>query len=233
MILWLYAAMILWNSGLVCCILILICICLEQKKSLPNIVAYSKGVWRGIKKMWILKYWELLMFSFWMLDWRDTATCPRDFILLSDTLFQGNTKLLDMQWPVYSQIIWCYFQSHDHGFATFPLIPSDSENCFARSMPLSIHKSKQTERSYLPHYHHPLSVSAPEVNSAMRFKQLNVSNACKLLTCTASYSSFGSFAESHPFLWNYDFTLLMWQTVMVWGCREGVCSFCICSSQIL
>lgn len=82
------------------------------------------------------------MFSFWMLEWRDTATRPRDFVLLSDTLFQGNTKLLDMQWPAYSQIIWYYFQSHDHGFAAFPLIPSNSENCFTKAEHATVHSQK-------------------------------------------------------------------------------------------
>lgn len=121
-------------------------------------------------------------------------------LLYSLTLY-FKERLLDMQWPVYCQIIWHYFQSHDHAFAAFPLIPSDSENFLLRqSMPLSIHKSKQAERSYLPQYHHPLFVSAAEVSSVMCFKQLNVSNAGKLLTCTTPSSSFGSFAESHPFL---------------------------------
>lgn len=88
-----------------------------------------------------------------------------------------------------------------------------------QSVPLSVHKSRQTERYYLPHCHHPLFVSAAEMSGITCFKQLNVPNACKLLARTAARSSSGSFAESRPFPY-YDFTLLMWQTVMVWGCRE-------------
>lgn len=68
----------------------------------------------------------------------------------SYTLFQGKTKLLDMQWPVYCQIIWHYFQSHGHAFAAFPMISSDSENCFTKAERASVHSQKQAGRKILP-----------------------------------------------------------------------------------
>lgn len=183
---------------------------------------------KGIRKM----YFELLTFSFWMLDWRDTYMCPRNFVLLHDTLFQENTKLLDMQWPVYCQIIWHYFQSHGNVFAAFPLIPSDSENCFTKAEHATGHSQKQADKDFSWHVIIILSLSVLQRWAAW----------CVLSSwmCQMHASSqlvqphvplLGS--ESHPFLWNYDFTLLMWQTGMVWGCREDVCSFCIYSSQIL
>lgn len=74
---------------------------------------------KGTRKMWILWASHVLI-----LCWtKGILTHVTNFLLLSYTLFQGNTKLLDMQWPVYGQIIWHYFQSHDHAFAAFSLIP--------------------------------------------------------------------------------------------------------------
>lgn len=139
-----------------------------------------------------------------------------------------------MLWPVIGRLSHITFKVIVVLFLLHPWSLQFLRTVLLRlNMPLSIHKNKQTERYYLPRYRHPLFVRAPEMSSVMCFKQLNVPNTCKLLTCTAACSSFGSFAESHPFLY-YDFTLLMRQTMMGWGCGESVCSFfCICSSQML
>lgn len=90
-------------------------------------------------------------------------------------------------------------------FSPSPLITSLSENCLTKPKHVIVHFQRQVDRKMLP-----------AVLSSFCICQFG-----------SAGSSFVPFEGAHPFLY-YDFTFLMWQAVMMWGCRESMHSIFLC-----
>lgn len=102
----------LWNSVLVCCILILICICSEQKKSLPNLVVYSKGYHNQIKKNNKKKKGVSE-------SWKEVRYKPLCFSTLFDCCLKGDQE------DVNIESFWC-FHSECWNEGILPHVPETS-----------------------------------------------------------------------------------------------------------